>query len=217
MKLSVIVPSLTGEMPRGLTEDLRMEIVVVKGVSPVGKARSEGLKRASGEYVAWVDGDDEIATGSDGWLERILKAIEDLPDIIYLGYRIGDGVTGTRGDMVREILRGRRRMMSLWSVVTRRELWDGVAFDESARVMEDWGVMLKLLERAKTCAKIDAPVYRYVVNPKSTTHAADHADEVARRLKDWRTAFRKSPLHRNGLYRLAAWEGVWRMKRWFHV
>lgn len=76
IRLSVIVPTLDGAVPASLEKACAgrtdVEVVVVKGVSPVGKARNEGLRRAKGEWVAWADSDDEVA---GDWLEAILSHI----------------------------------------------------------------------------------------------------------------------------------------------
>ena len=79
MLLSVLTPALDGEMPKGVPDDPRIEVILVKGISPVGKARNECLAKAHGDYVAWVDADDEI---EDGWLDAVKEAIADKPGAV---------------------------------------------------------------------------------------------------------------------------------------
>lgn len=178
MKLSVIVPSKTGEMPRGLREDPRIEIIVVKGICPVGRARNEGLGRATGDYIAWVDADDEV---TDDWLDAIWKALESHPDVVVLGHEwvMPDGFffmhvwNGT--DLLGDVLVQRDIRSEMWNFVVRRELWTGVAFDDTARTHEDWEVVPRLLMRASVVVPLGKAVYRYRVNTASLTHHQEDA------------------------------------------
>lgn len=231
MKLSIIVPSLEGNVPESLVRAIgarglkartsggvegselkangqdEVEIVVVKGVRPVGKARNEGLRRARGEYVAWVDADDEV---SEEWLETILEAI-DLKGRSSGGREVGAGRErssaarasqldeegcavgredeGQEADVVtfdaelvgweyakesrwgekkptieklrRDVMRDLARPSALWLYATRRELWEGIEFDESVRIAEDYLVLPRVLERAKSVKYIPKKLYRY--------------------------------------------------------
>lgn len=218
VKLSIIIPTKDGSIRAKIPQREDVEVVVVNGVSPVGKARNEGLKRAQGEHIAWIDSDDEV---SEDYIDEILASLEFGVqgiglDVVWLNYRIGEGVFPPKGDVIFQVLMGRKRMMSLWSFASNRSLWEGIEFDERASVMEDWDVMLKLMSKATSFGKIMQPIYRYVVNPKSTTHQ-DHREEVKARLEAWEREFRKSPLHRKLRYRLAAFIGVKRMKKWFRI
>ena len=184
MKLSVIVPSLTGQLPESLRRQTEgrddVEVVVVTGVSPVGRARNEGLDRVRGEYIAWVDSDDEV---TDEWLAEILKAIDhDHPDVLtfdaeLVGWRHwGDCVWGVRGReisvprLLRDICRDICRPSNLWLYVVRRELWRGLRFDEHALAGEDFLLLPQVLKNATSCTYIPKRLYRYVCNEKGLTN-----------------------------------------------
>ena len=188
-KLSVIIPTLSGEMPKGILDDPRLEVVLVKGVSPVGKARNEGLRRATGEYVAWVDADDEVA---DSWLDEIFAALEKEPDVVTLDATLvgwqnrNDGVWGvtqkeaTIDRLRRDVYRDISRSSALWLYVAKRSLWEGLAFDEDVRVAEDYLLLPKMLARANSCVYIDKKIYRYNCTPESlmNTRSFEHDVEV---------------------------------------
>jgi len=182
IKLSVIIPTLSGEMPKGLPDDPRLEVVLVKGVSPVGRARNEGLRKATGDYIAWVDADDEVTAD---WLPEILAALESSPDVVTIDAKMvgwegrRDYVWGLSKDeatidrLRRDVYRDTIRPSALWLYVTRRSLWDGLAFDETVRVAEDYLMLPKVLERAESCAYVPKMLYRYVCNASSLINTQD--------------------------------------------
>lgn len=190
MKLSVIVPSLTGEVPQSLrtqvSERKDVEVVVVKGVSPVGRARNEGLDRAKGDYVAWVDDDDEV---TDDWLDSILDALLTAPDAVVIGHRWKTAedaglIKIWRGkDLLGDVLRQETIFGELWSKILRRELWNDVRFDDQARTLEDWDVMPLVLRKVKKVVSVERPLYCYCARPGSLTHqlTVDMQRELLRR------------------------------------
>lgn len=175
MKLSVIVPTLDGSVPAGLLEifksessavlenGVEVELIVVKGVSPISAARNEGLRRATGDYIAWVDSDDEI---SPDYFEVIISALRlpsststptfdySLPSLLTFNIRQEWHDGSSRPTCV---LDG-RHCGQLWSKVFRRSLFDGLSFEGA--VHEDYRIQCQM-PRNVTRTHIDKVLYVY--------------------------------------------------------
>ena len=69
-KLSIVIPTLIDRVPETVRKFAAgwddVEIVKVVGVSPVSRARREGFERAKGDYIWFVDDDDEISPSGLG-------------------------------------------------------------------------------------------------------------------------------------------------------
>ena len=212
MKLSVIVPSLTGEVPQSLrtqvSERKDVEVVVVKGVSPVGRARNEGLDRAKGDYLAWVDSDDEVECS---WLDEILAALVEEPDVVVIGHKWMLNANAVRvsvwrgGDLLESVLSQRILRPEMWNFVIRRNVWDGVRFKNDAHTFEDWEVMPRLLAKVRTVCRIDKPLYRYSVRGGSLTHQVDEATQ--------KEAFQRAIARLPEIKRLGLWKRYGRIAK----
>lgn len=157
-----------------------VEFVVVEGVSPVSAARNECLRRATGDWIAWVDGDDEV---SGGWYPEILRALENaectesetddiLIDMVFVRrnsetvHCYGRGPTLKPQVVVADVLRNVRLGGHLVRHVSRRCLWKGMTFDDVC-VLEDSLVLPRVLARARKIAYVAKPLYRYIVREGS--------------------------------------------------
>ena len=145
----------------------------------VAWARNEGLCRASGDYIVWVDSDDEV---SDDWFPMILKGLEENPDVLSFNARVVwiDGMRplctigglAYAADVMAERTNGQ-----LWNKVIRQELYEGLTFMGTSH--EDYRLLCELLPRATTFAHINKELYVY---RRSANGLSQHRDiELARK------------------------------------
>ena len=181
MRLSIIIPCYNAEpyidelmkslMPQ-VTDDV--EVIVVDDGSKfpylttfprvkvfrkenggVSSARNRGLKEAKGEYIAFVDADDVVAPD---YINRIMFALANNPDTVYLSWKSIDGKLG-------KIIRNESDEFNpwnrcVWNRVFSRDYINGMKFNENMMVAEDDDFLNRLpITQSKTY--IDTPVYYY--------------------------------------------------------
>ncbi len=138
-------------------------------------ARNEGLHRATGDWIAWVDCDDRVEVS---WFSTICRELEgnatsapgESFDVLVFGIRQEkDGVSRIiyspkmhemeGAAYARWMLGGKEMPHWLWHRVFRRELWESVTFE--GRVKEDYQGSLQFLPRVKRVRFIPDVLYRY--------------------------------------------------------
>ena len=133
-------------------------------------ARNEGLERATGDWVAWVDCDDVV---EKTWFGEIAAAIVAHPDVDVIQFdatEIKDGKSRllryakqgrVSGDeFARELLRNDGMPAWLWTRVFRREVFADSSFN--GRVKQDYQMFLQILPRIRQVWSIGKPLYRYI-------------------------------------------------------
>jgi len=174
VKLSIIVTDYKCERYIGACLDSiaamkgDVELIVIRDVVPVGRARNEGLAKATGDYVWFVDGDDMVAP----WT---LDVVQPGADIVMFGYeRFQDGESPQfvrTNPKVRcydlddpqtahEALQLAIDGLIAWSAWYKRDMVRDARF-RPYRNCEDtlWG--LSSFFRARTLAYVDARPYGY--------------------------------------------------------
>ena len=183
MKISVIVPIGNKAEWMVCEENLRRSIAAYGGKVDVEvlpcwdlehkgawTARNEGLHKAVGDWIAWVDCDDVVEID---WFSEIVNAIElheDVDIIQFDATEVKNGIERPltyckKGDLSgeffsRELLRNDGMPAWLWTRVFRRKLFAGKRF--AGRVIEDYRMFLEVLPRINRVWSIGKPLYRYI-------------------------------------------------------
>ena len=199
MKLSVIVPAHKAEatLPRTLRSleaasgGFDVETVLVRDDEGRGLswARNQGLDRATGDVIFFVDADDTVrrdyfrrhvevleSSGADFVLSSFdfapLKreynlsgnaAIREVMLPAFFGYTFEDVRRWNRGGS----LSARRELGGVWRCAFRRDFIERhrLRFDEDLRLFEDSPFIAECAARAERVASIPEVLYEYVPNP----------------------------------------------------
>ena len=208
MKLSVIIPAYRAEatLPRTIgsidaaAKGLDVETVLVRDDEGRGLswARNQGLDRATGDVVFFVDADDTVqpdffrrltealeTTGADFVLSSFdLAPLKRTYDLVgneqvrsvllpaFFGYGCDDVRRWNRGGG----LRVRRELGGVWRCAFRRSFVERhhLRFDENLRLYEDAPFIAECAAYAEKTASIPDVLYEYVPGPDGIlAHAHD--------------------------------------------
>ncbi len=139
-------------------------------------ARNSGLARVKGDYIAFVDPDDNVALD---FVEKLVSHLEraeaDIAVCPFVRVKTHEEVGVTdEADVEEEIMTGIEALGRIfseynvetivaWNKLYRSELWDGLTFPVG-RIHEDEMMVPQLLYRAKRVVRINCPLYYYFSN-----------------------------------------------------
>jgi CDP-glycerol glycerophosphotransferase len=154
--------------------DLRLRVVSTPAAVGPGPARDLGAKEATGEYVWFVDGDDELAEGALAAVAAALARLQ--PDMLIVDFEnlYPDGTTSPSGG-ARQLagpeagpLAGHPALvhltMTAWSKVFRRDFLAGLGISSGSSgpaPHEDVPVTMMALLTAKRIGVLNRVCYRY--------------------------------------------------------
>lgn len=133
------------------------------GESPIGRKRNELLDNSKGDYVCFVDDDDQV---SPFYISRILKAVETNPDCVGI-----EGIIVQKGIGPRKFIHSLRyndwyednnvyyRCPNHLNPI-KREIAMGIKFPEIS-YHEDRDFSIRLKDHLKTEEYIEDPIYFY--------------------------------------------------------
>lgn len=152
----------------------------------VSSARNIGINQAVGEFVCFVDSDDKL---DKNFLSKLMRIADKDPllDIIRADFeKITENGTFTikspwsglylKKDLTEKVIpeyigpakAGHPAVFSsVWGMLVRRRLVEGMSFCPSLNVMEDKVFVIELLFKANRAFFCNLPLYRYYVTPGS--------------------------------------------------
>ncbi|MBQ2661094.1 MAG: glycosyltransferase family 2 protein [Clostridia bacterium] len=163
-------------------KDGRLKIIT-KENGGVSSARNAGLEKATGEFITFLDADDEVE--SDMYEFLINAAKEYGADIAHCGYRRVENGTDvfvsnsgkvyvqSHDEALSCEIEGRIFTGSLCNKLYKSFLLKEVRFDESIKINEDVLVNYYAFKNADKSVYIDVPKYVYNMNTQSATHTVD--------------------------------------------
>lgn len=155
----------------------------------VTSARLRGVQEASGHWIGFVDGDDEIEP--DMYQRLLDNAKKYSADISHCGYQMvfEDGRVNyfhntcvvekhDKTQAIRELLSGERIEPGLWNKLFRKELFQGWSMDESIRINEDLLMNYYLFSNADFSVFDDWCPYHYIVRSTSASRAKMNSHKI---------------------------------------
>ena len=175
-------------------EDDRIKVIRLKG-SGVSCARNACADKATGKYIAFVDGDDRL--DKDYLKELIRHAQDSNADITQCSFLCfddaGNSTPGT--DKTNMICHGQPEIMnsyftgptgniriSVWGKLFRMDTFEGIRFDPLLHIYEDAYYIYLCCRNAKTVCVFDTPLYHYRQHEGSVMHSGlgDHYNDYFR-------------------------------------
>lgn len=180
----ILIEDCSGDDSWEICQQLQEEFPNVAAIrnernSGVSFTRNQGLDRARGEYILFVDSDDWV---SARYARKLLEAAGQYQDYLPIcGLHFIDHVHGDQrdylwdNDAVRMVevsnaglfdLSDRFLLQQLWNKAFRRDLIEKyrIRFDESQSMGEDFQFVLDYMEAAqiKKCVILNEPLYYYI-------------------------------------------------------
>ncbi len=153
--------------------------VVTKQHGGVASARNLGLDKAKGDYIGFVDSDDNI---SPDMFEKMLGLLNShQADIAVcnaehakeINSEIEQGITLYEHDDIFFKLLENKMSSHLWNKLFKAELFDGLRIPEDD-IAGDLSVMHILFDRAKRVVTTDECLYDYFINSNSVSRNIDN-------------------------------------------
>lgn len=150
--------------------DRRFQVVHLSQNKGLSAARNEGVRRASGTYIAFVDSDDYAEPGLLETLYHVLT--ETRADVSICGnegLRLADGPARTYSpqEAARCLARRGPFLWTAWGKLFPTELAKQIPFDRQALCCEDLLFFYQVLKRVRRLTYVPAPLYHYVCRPGS--------------------------------------------------
>jgi glycosyltransferase involved in cell wall biosynthesis len=141
-------------------------------------ARNTGIKASKGEYIAFLDDDDEFVSNNiQSHMDRFKQVTDDYA-MTYCGMElyapnkaVQTIMPPVEGDVLFDFLCGKIRIGSSLIVVKRHAVEEIGGFDESFRRHQDWEFIVRILENYKIAKVNSVGVKKYNLGRNNAPNA----------------------------------------------
>lgn len=147
----------------------------------VSHARNVGIKKANGEYIAFVDSDDYI--DKDMYEKMYIKAKSNDFDVVVSNvnlvypHRTKKILSGLEKDIINDEQRKKEFMIYsyavVWNKIYRKSLVDKIKFNEKSRYCEDVQYLYEVIPLINSIGVVDKYCYNYVQRENSLISTYD--------------------------------------------
>ncbi|MBP5512730.1 glycosyltransferase [Candidatus Saccharibacteria bacterium] len=155
----------------------------------VSVCRNEGISKAKGDYVTFLDSDDFIEKNT---VETLVNCVDNnnRPDFIRYNFTSTNnsydnnlhdlnnrflGSARDKKEIYQAFFVNKQRIPTyVWLLIIKKEIVKQIKFDPNISYLEDTLFYYDLITIAKTCLFLNAPLYHYVDNNTSLTRSKDN-------------------------------------------
>lgn len=204
----------TGEICDEIAEKDSRVLVLHQKNSGVGIARNNGLSHAKGEFITFIDSDDEV---SKYYLENLLfPCVEKKCDIsacyyqyVNYGDKYTPNISQTYSVMPIDyrVIQPKIIGRCCGTMINRRVL-SGISFDSDLFVGEDLLFLCRAINNSHSIAVTDDQLYCYYIYEESS-YNGKYNDKKFTEIISWNRVIKlfenKSKIFKNTIYRIYGW------------
>lgn len=171
----------TKQIIEGLEKKDSRIIVIHKENTGVSDTRNVGLEIAKGDYIGFIDSDDEVKP--EMYETLLLNMVKHNADISHCGFElVGENLSRVFNGTGKIYIQSQKETLvsllkadlfepSIWNKLYRREVIKNIKFDTTIKFNEDLLFNVEAFKNANKIVFEDLPLYKYIYNPLSASRS----------------------------------------------